>query len=126
MLTPHDGEFGLLAGRRPDADRFAAARRLAADLRSIVLLKGPATIVADPGGRRARSRPTATHRLATAGTGDVLSGILGALLATGMDPLRAAASAAWLHAAAAGRCPADGLVAGDIVAALPDVLATLT
>ena len=97
MLTPHDGEFGLLAGRRPDADRFAAARRLAADLRSIVLLKGPATIVADPHGD-VLVVANGDQRLATAGTGDVLSGILGALLATGMDPLRAAASAAWLHA----------------------------
>ena len=125
VLTPHDGEFGLLAGRRPEADRFAAARRLAADLRSIVLLKGPATIVADPEGN-VLVAVNGDERLATAGTGDVLSGILGALLATGMDPLRAAASAAWLHAAAAGRRPADGLVAGDIVDALPQVLATLS
>jgi NAD(P)H-hydrate epimerase len=125
VLTPHDGEFGLLAGRRPDADRFAAARRLAADLRSIVLLKGPATIVASPQGD-ALVVANGDQRLATAGTGDVLSGILGALLATGMDPLRAAGSAAWLHAAAARRCPADGLVAGDVVAALAGVLATLT
>ena len=86
VLTPHDGEFGLLAGRRPEADRFAAARRLAADLRSIVLLKGPATIVADPAGH-VLVAANGDERLATAGTGDVLSGILGALLATGMDPL---------------------------------------
>jgi len=124
VLTPHDGEFGLLAGHRPEPDRFAAARRLAADLRAIVLLKGPATIVADPHGD-VLVVANGDERLATAGTGDVLSGILGALLATGMDPLRAAASAAWLHAAAAGRCPAQGLVAGDIVDALPAVLATL-
>ena len=90
-----------------------------------MLLKGPATIVADPEGD-VLVAVNGDERLATAGTGDVLSGILGALLATGMDPLRAAASAAWLHAAAAGRRPADGLVAGDIVDALPQVLATLS
>ena len=84
-----------------------------------MLLKGPATVVADPGGD-VLVAVNGDARLATAGTGDVLSGILGALLATGMDPLRAAASAAWLHAAAARRGPADGLVAGDIVDALPD------
>lgn len=124
VLTPHDGEFGLLAGQRPAADRVGAARRLAADLRSVVLLKGPATIVADPQG----DVLVVAHgdaRLATAGTGDVLSGILGALLATGMEPLRAAASAAWLHADAARHGPVNGLVAGDIVDALPTVLAAL-
>ena len=125
MLTPHDGEFGLLAGRRPDADRFAAVRRLAADLGAIVALKGPVTVVADPEGA-VLVVANGDARLATAGTGDVLSGILGALLATGMDPMRAAASAAWLHAAAGARGPANGLVAGDLVDALPDVLATLT
>ena len=64
-------------------------------------------------------------RLATAGTGDVLSGIIGALLATGLDPFRAAATAAWLHAEAARARPAAGLVAGDIVEALPEVLGRL-
>jgi hydroxyethylthiazole kinase-like uncharacterized protein yjeF len=125
VLTPHDGEFGLLAGHRPAADRFQAVRRLAADLGAIVLLKGPATIVADPHGT-VLVTANGDARLATAGTGDVLAGILGALLATGMDPLRAAASAAWLHAEAARHGPANGLVAGDIVGALPVVLATLT
>ena len=87
VLTPHDGEFGLLTGRRPGADRFAAARRLAADTRTVVLLKGPATIVADPGGD-VRVVASGDARLATAGTGDVLAGIIGALLATGMDAVR--------------------------------------
>ena len=76
------------------------------------------TIVADPRGD-VLVTANGDARLATAGTGDVLSGILGALLATGMDPLRAAASAAWLHAEAARHGPANGLVAGDIVDALP-------
>ncbi len=62
-------------------------------------------------------------RLATAGTGDVLSGIVGALLATGLDPLDAASAGAWLHAAAANRRPARGLVAGDLLDELPGVFA---
>ena len=78
VLTPHDGEFGLLAGQPPGADRFAAARRLAADLRTVVLLKGPVTVVAAPGGD-VLVVANGDARLATAGTGDVLSGILGAL-----------------------------------------------
>ena len=123
VLTPHDGEFNLLAGQRPDSDRLRAVRRLAVDLRSIVLLKGPVTIVADPRGD-ALVIANGDARMATAGTGDVLSGILGALLATGMDPLRAAASAAWLHAEAARHGPAHGLVAGDIVDALPAAVAS--
>ena len=100
VLTPHDGEYGLLAGHRPAADRFMAARRLAADLRTVVLLKGPVTVVAAPGGD-VLVVANGDARLATAGTGDVLSGILGAQLATGLDPFRAAATAAWLHAEAA-------------------------
>ncbi|MET0579896.1 MAG: NAD(P)H-hydrate dehydratase, partial [Ilumatobacteraceae bacterium] len=64
-------------------------------------------------------------RLATAGTGDVLAGILGALLATGMDAFDAAAAAPWMHAEASRHGPADGLVAGDIVDALPAVLAAI-
>ena len=124
VLTPHDGEYGLLVGRRPDADRIDAVRRLAADLRAVVLLKGPVTIVGDPGGD-VLVVAAGDARLATAGTGDVLSGVIGALLATGMDPFRAAASGAWIHAEAARRGPPVGLVAGDLVDVLPDVLADL-
>jgi NAD(P)H-hydrate epimerase len=125
VLTPHDGEYGLLAGHRPDADRFQAARRLAADLRTVLVLKGPVTVVAAPGGD-VLVVANGDARLATAGTGDVLSGILGALLATGLDPFRAAAAAAWIHAQAARSGPAVGLVAGDLVDALPGVLGRLT
>lgn len=124
VVTPHDGEFNLLAGHKPDVDRFRAARRLASDLRAVVLLKGPVTVVADPGGD-VLVTANGDARLATAGTGDVLSGILGALLATGVDPMRAAASAAWLHAEAARHGPTNGLVAGDIVDQLPRVIAAL-
>ena len=96
VLTPHDGEYGLLAGHRPHADRFAAVRQLAADLDATVLLKGPTTIVATPAGE-VLVVASGDARLATAGTGDVLSGIVGALLAAGIDPFRAAAAGAWIH-----------------------------
>ena len=122
VLTPHDGEYGLLVGHRPDADRLAAVRQVAADMRAVVLLKGPVTVVGEPGGA-VLVVASGDARLATAGTGDVLSGIVGALLATGMDPFRAAAAGAWIHAEAGLRGPAVGLVAGDLVDGLPDVLA---
>jgi len=124
VLTPHDGEFGLLTGQRPPADRIAAARDLAMETRAVVLLKGPTTVVAAPAGD-VRVINTGDARLATAGTGDVLAGILGALLASGMAALEASASAAWIHAAAARLGPAAGLVAGDLLPAIPDVLARL-
>ena len=118
VLTPHDGEFARLAGGAPDADRLAAARGLAARTGAIVLLKGPTTVVAHPDGR-ARLAVEGDQRLATAGTGDVLSGCIGALLARGIDPFDAAAAGAWLHGTAGRHGPAEGLVAGDVVDALP-------
>lgn len=124
VLTPHDGEFGLLAGQRPGPDRFAAARRLASDTRTVVLLKGPVTVVADPGGD-VRVVASGDSRLATAGTGDVLAGIIGALLATGMDPFDAASAGPWIHAEAARHAPPIGMVAGDLLDALPTVLERL-
>ena len=78
VLTPHDGEYSLLTGSPPVADRFVAARRLAIDTGCVVLLKGPATVVADPDGR-VLVVTAGDERLATAGTGDVLAGIIGAL-----------------------------------------------
>ena len=124
VLTPHDGEFGLLTGHRPPAERIAAARDLAMETRAVVLLKGPTTVVAAPAGD-VRVVNTGDSRLATAGTGDVLSGIIGALLASGMAALEAAAAAAWIHAEAGRHGAAAGLVAGDLVPAIPDVLARL-
>jgi NAD(P)H-hydrate epimerase len=121
VLTPHDGEYARLAGRSPGDDRLEAARRLSHDLASVVLLKGPTTVVAEPGGQ-ALVVTEGDARLATAGTGDVLAGILGALLAQRVPPFEAAAAAAWLHGAAARRAPARGMVAGDIVDRLPEVL----
>ena len=121
VLTPHDGEFAQLTGAPPGADRVGDVRRLAADTRSVVLLKGPTTIVAEPGGR-VYFVVDGDSRLATAGTGDVLAGIIGALLAMGTLPLEAAAAGAWIHARAGAKIAALGLVASDLIAAIPPVL----
>ena len=86
VLTPHDGEYEALAGHPPEADRLEAARTLARDLRAVVLLKGSATVIADETGR-VLVADEGDPRLATAGTGDVLSGIIGAFLARGMPAL---------------------------------------
>lgn len=124
VLTPHDGEFARLAGHPPGDDRVAAARALAATTTAVVLLKGPTTVVAHPDGRACLST-TGDARLATAGTGDVLSGVVAALLAQGVEPLSAAAAGAWLHGRAGLARPARGLVASDLVDALPEALAAL-
>lgn len=122
VLTPHDGEYDALTGQTPGADRIAAARSLAHQCGATVLLKGPTTVVADPSGS-VRIVTTGDARLATAGTGDVLSGIIGALLAQGMVPFDAAAAGAWLHARAAAHGPRLGLVAGDLPELLVPALA---
>ncbi|MBW3610115.1 MAG: NAD(P)H-hydrate dehydratase [Actinobacteria bacterium] len=121
VLTPHDGEYARLVGHPPGPDRLEVARRLAADTGATVLLKGPTTVVAEPGGDVLVSA-SGGPQLATAGTGDVLSGILAALLATGLDPLRATATAAHVHGRAASLGWPRGLVAGDLVDLLPAVL----
>jgi hydroxyethylthiazole kinase-like uncharacterized protein yjeF len=130
LLTPHDREFarfgvagdGGAGGNTVGSDRVGAARRLAADLGCVVLLKGEATVVADPDGT-AFVNATGTPWLATAGTGDVLSGITGALLATGLPTAEAGAVAAHLHGRvgqlAAERGP---LLAGDLVRRLPEAI----
>ncbi|MCW0214652.1 MAG: NAD(P)H-hydrate epimerase [Pseudonocardia sp.] len=99
VLTPHAGEFARIAGE-VGPDRIGAARRAAAALGVTVLLKGNATVIAGPDGRTI-VHPSADAWAATAGSGDVLSGILGALLAAGLEPLRAAGCAAHVHARAA-------------------------
>lgn len=124
VLTPHDGEFTAIVGRPPGVDRVAAVRDLARATGAVVLLKGPTTLVAGPGSP-VWFVANGDQRLATAGTGDVLAGIVGALLARGLDGVRAATAAAWLHAEAARTTGRDGLVAGDLVAALPAVFAGL-
>lgn len=121
VLTPHDGEFARLAGGPPGPDRLAAARRLAEAAGCVVLLKGSTTVVADPAGT-VRIVTTGGPRLATAGTGDVLSGVIGALLARGVPALEAAAAGAWLHGRAGQLGPAEGLVASDLIELLPAVL----
>ncbi len=121
VLTPHDGEVELLIGRRPGPDRFDEARRLAATLGAVVLLKGPTTIVAEPGGR-CLVVTSGDARLATAGTGDVLAGIVGALLARGVGAFEAAAAGAWIHGEAGMRRARRGLIATDLIDAIPEVL----
>jgi NAD(P)H-hydrate epimerase len=122
IVTPHDGEYRLLRGQPPGADRIAAARALAEELQCIVLLKGASTVVTEPGGRTLIVH-SGDARLATAGTGDVLTGIIGALVAQRVPPFEAAAAGAWLHGRAAVHGPARGFVAGDLPDLIPAVLA---
>jgi len=118
VVTPHDGEFARLAGHPPGADRLSAARDLARASGAVVLLKGPTTVVAHPDGR-ALLATAGGARLATAGTGDVLAGMIGALVAQGVVAFEAAALAAHVHGRAAALGPDHGLVAGD----LPELVA---
>ncbi len=124
ILTPHDGEYRRLAGHDPGPDRVAAATRLAESTGAVVLVKGSLTVVAAPEGEGFAPPPVlmaaaGTPALATAGTGDVLSGIIGAFVARGVDAPRAAAFAAHVHGAAARRGRAQGLLSVD----LPDLVA---
>jgi hydroxyethylthiazole kinase-like uncharacterized protein yjeF len=116
ILTPHDGEYARLAGSPPGDDRLAAARQLAHGIGAIVLLKGPLTAVASPRGEAPDVYLAAAGvpALATAGTGDVLSGMIGAFLARGVPAHLAAALAAHVHGRAASRGRPEGLVAGDL------------
>ena len=125
VLTPHEGEFSrvfpdLLNG---SPSRVAAARSAAAAARCTVLLKGPDTVIADPNGR-AVVNTNAPAWLATAGAGDVLSGLIGGLLAQGMSPFDAASAAAWLHGEAAALF-GPGLISEDLPEMLPSVLGGL-
>lgn len=124
VLTPHDGEYALLAGAPPGSDRIAAARALADQTAAVVLLKGPTTVVAHPDGRVLLSTTT-DARLATAGSGDVLAGMVGALCAQGLEPFEAAGAAAFCHARAADLGWDRGLVASDLIALLPAAIASL-
>jgi ADP-dependent NAD(P)H-hydrate dehydratase / NAD(P)H-hydrate epimerase len=125
ILTPHAGELARLLGM-PSAEvgahRLGLTRRAAASARAIVVLKGDDTIVAEPGGRVGIS-PGGAPALATAGTGDVLSGVIAALLAKQMDPFHAACGGVFLHLGAgrlAGqRIGVEGVIASDVIAALP-------
>ena len=125
ILTPHAGEAARLLGARRgevERDRLACAMRLSTATGSVVVLKGPGTITAAPDGRLAVN-DTGGPELSSAGTGDVLTGIVAAFLAKGMEPFVAAAAAVAVHGLAA-RCAGrgDGTVAGDVIEALPEVL----
>jgi hydroxyethylthiazole kinase-like uncharacterized protein yjeF len=126
VLTPHEGEYARLMGAPVGGDRVAAAMALADRSRAVVLLKGPGTVIAAPDGDPpVVLNPTGGAQLATAGSGDVLTGIIAGFLARGMVPFVAAAAAAWVHGRVADRLAATngpGLVAGDLVAAIPPTL----
>ncbi|PIE31978.1 MAG: NAD(P)H-hydrate dehydratase [Ilumatobacter coccineus] len=124
VLTPHDGEYERLTGSRPSDDRIADLRRWSIQTGAVILLKGPTTVIADPSGR-VRLVDHGDQALATAGSGDVLSGIIGALLARSLDPADAAAAGAWIHAEAGHRHGAAGLIASDLIDALPAALGGL-
>ncbi|MEU4929466.1 NAD(P)H-hydrate dehydratase [Streptomyces yokosukanensis] len=124
LMTPHAGEAAALLGvRREEVERarLAAVRELAAVYRATVLLKGSTTLVADAAGGAVRVNPTGTSWLATAGSGDVLSGLAGSLLAAGLSARDAGSAAAYLHGLA-GRFAADGAPAGahDVAALIPE------
>lgn len=123
VLTPHEGEFTKLFGP-PGADRLSAARAAARLVDAVVLLKGSDTVIAAPDGRAAVN-DTGTPFLATAGAGDVLSGLIAALLSGGMPAFDAACAGAWLHGRA-GEALGRGLVAEDLPAAIAAEIRALT
>jgi len=126
VLTPHAGELGRLLGidsQEVDRERLKHVRSAAELASATVVLKGDDTLIADSSGRVAVS-PGGAPALATAGTGDVLTGVIAALLAQGLDAFRAAAAGVWLHAAAGREAArregvAESVVASDVIAALP-------
>ena len=125
LLTPHDGEFARLVGEQPGPDRVRAACAAARRFDATLLLKGHATIVAAPDGRVVVNTPAGSWP-ATAGSGDVLAGMLAALLAGGLDPLHAGGTAARVHALAAARAAAGAPTsASGILAAVPETIRRL-
>ena len=123
VLTPHEGEFQRLFPGLLEAGREAAAAEASRRARAVVVLKGPATVIASPDGRLAVN-DNGTPWLATAGSGDVLAGMIGGLVAQRMDSFDAARAAAWMHAEAA-RGFGPGLIAEDLPGRLPALLAAL-
>lgn len=123
ILTPHDGEFARLGGVIGE-DRMAAAAALAEELGCVVLLKGHETCITD--GTDGYLNPTGNPGMAVGGSGDVLAGVITALLGAGLPPLEAAACGAWLHGAAGDRCAAElgqyGMLPTDMLSALPRLM----
>lgn len=121
ILAPHAGEFARLFPGGLPGSKVDQTREAARQLGCVIVYKGPDTVVAAPDGRAAIA-PPAPHWLASAGTGDVLAGIIGALRARGRGPFEAACAAAWLHGRA-GAAAGPGLIADDLIAELPHILA---
>ena len=123
ILTPHDGEFARLGGVIGE-DRMSAAAALAEELGCVVLLKGHETCITD--GIDGYINPTGNPGMAVGGSGDVLAGVITALLGAGLPPLEAAACGAWLHGAAGDRCAAElgqyGMLPTDMLSALPRLM----
>jgi len=122
VVTPHDGEWRRL-GASDSSDRIAATREFAGSNNVVTLRKGATTVIAAPSGE-VLVVANGTNSLATAGTGDVLSGMIVAMIASGLDPFSAAASAAFVHAEAA-RIGGRGLVAGDLPELIPVAIDSL-
>ena len=117
LLTPHDGEFTRIAGEPPGSDRLASVVELAEGSGCAVLLKGPTTVIST-GADVVRLVAEGDQRLATAGSGDVLAGVIGAFVARGCAPVDAATAGAHVHGRAGGLLPLDGAVAGDLFGTL--------
>ncbi|MGH9171348.1 MAG: NAD(P)H-hydrate dehydratase [Acidimicrobiales bacterium] len=124
VLTPHDAEFARMAGSAPGDDRIGAVRALAAEVGCVVLLKGATTVVADQGGK-VLLVTSGSSNLATAGSGDVLSGIIGAFLARGLPALTAAALGAQVLGLASDLGHCEGLLAEDLPLLVADALSGL-
>jgi NAD(P)H-hydrate epimerase len=128
VLTPHPGELARLTGKTIEAigaDRTAAARKAAKEWGAVVVLKGAHTVIAHPDGRTSED-PHEVPALASGGTGDVLAGIIGGLIAQGSDTYSAAVTGVYIHAAAGRRISQrlgdSGLLASDLLPEIPRVM----
>lgn len=123
VLTPHDGEFSRLGGI-VEKDRMKAAANMAVDLNSIIVLKGHRTVITD--GKVGYRNNTGNPGMAVGGSGDVLAGIITALIGQNISPLTAAACGAWIHGAAGDLCAAEigqyGMLPSDVINCLPRLL----